>query len=253
LSEVSKIPEAELQVKPYFAVTFDDGLVNLGNAVPVCHQYGIFPAIFLVNDFSSQKVVNYRILLQMLLQDVRHDRIREIIGEYLQLQLVPGTDLAVLTKTNYVYGKTETALLAAWDELMAETQSKIYLSWDELRKFADGGWECGNHCTSHPVLAKLSYEQQKNEIEQNQSAIESAGLVCLPWLAYPYGNSYNVNTDTSRWLDENPEYQGLFSRGGINLGKSRKSWLRMDVSNWSPEKMQDLTRMTYEEIRNRFR
>ncbi|MDE1327120.1 polysaccharide deacetylase family protein [Vibrio aestuarianus] len=78
-----------------------------------------------------------------------------------------------------------------WDVEASENPDKPFplMTNEQIKAMADSGYiEIGGHTLSHPFLSKLSYEEQKNEIEQNKRELESITGKPLTSFAYPYGD-----------------------------------------------------------------
>lgn len=78
-----------------------------------------------------------------------------------------------------------------WDVEAYEDPDKPFplMSSEQIKAMADSGFiEIGGHTLSHPFLSKLSYAEQKREIEQNKCELESIIGKKLTSFAYPYGD-----------------------------------------------------------------
>jgi hypothetical protein len=81
------------------------------------------------------------------------------------------------------------------------------------------------------MLSKLSYEQQKIEIEKNYQEIQQNGLNCIKWLSYPNGNPWDINEDTNTWMRNNQDWYGIVVANGYNCFYSKNEYLRIGVVN----------------------
>lgn len=73
---------------------------------------------------------------------------------------------------------------------------KVYLSEREILSIAEAGNLIGSHTVNHPVLSRLSYIDQKNEIANSFDFIESLVGKTPRCFCYPYGYSSSYNLDT---------------------------------------------------------
>lgn len=95
------------------------------------------------------------------------------------------------------------------DQLMQESfleeenhlAQAFYMSEQELQTMQQQGMIIGSHTSSHPVMSKLNYQQQEDEITQSFSFLEKAmdGLP-LKTFCYPYGGFHSFNSDTEQIL-----------------------------------------------------
>ncbi|MCD8167555.1 MAG: polysaccharide deacetylase family protein [Bacteroides sp.] len=60
------------------------------------------------------------------------------------------------------------------------------VSWGQLRKMAEKGHEISNHTWSHPNLTRISIEEVKREIQQNDTAIFEYTGIFPRTFCYPY-------------------------------------------------------------------
>lgn len=78
-----------------------------------------------------------------------------------------------------------------WDVEASENPDKPFplMTNEQIKAMADSGYvEIGGHTLSHPFLSKLSYAEQKSEIEENKLQLESIIGKPLTSFAYPYGD-----------------------------------------------------------------
>lgn len=85
----------------------------------------------------------------------------------------------------------------------------FYLSKNELREMQAQDMIIGSHTINHPVMSKLSKEEQNKEIDESFSKLKSI-LNTLPikTFCYPYGGFHTFTKDTEALLDN---HQCLFS------------------------------------------
>ncbi|MDD5327105.1 MAG: polysaccharide deacetylase family protein [Phycisphaerae bacterium] len=230
LSEVPKILFKGDLKEPYYTVTFDDGYTNvLDNGFEICREKGVHPTVFVNSDFASQKRVYYRILLALLLGRGCHKDIMTEITKIFNIN--DEIQLFDFCKKYYRYRQTESTINGVWNKHFADENIKCHLDWNQLRFLQDNGWEIGNHTVSHPILSKLSYEQQKIEIENNYQEIQRNGLNCIKWLSYPNGKPWDINEDTQVWMRENPDWYGIVVANGYNHFYSQNEYLRIGIVN----------------------
>ena len=94
------------------------------------------------------------------------------------------------------------------------------MSWDEVRALRELGHEIGAHTHSHPILSKLSEEEQTHELALSRDTILRELGVSPRLLAYPNGKEWTFTART-KVLAEQAGYRAAFSfYGGRNPGKS---------------------------------
>lgn len=78
--------------------------------------------------------------------------------------------------------------------------SSFYMTTDQIAEMANHRMLIGSHTKSHPVMSKLSAQEQSTEIE---SSFDFLSSICkLPFRTYchPYGGFHSFNDDTIRLL-----------------------------------------------------
>lgn len=231
LSEVPRILFKGNPEEPYYTITFDDGYSNiLDNAFEICKKRGIYPTVFVSSDFASQSRVFYRVLLSVLLNRGYHNDINTEISKFFNIS-GDETQLLGFCKRYYSYGNTERIITGIWDKYFVDENIKCHLDWNQLKFLQENGWEIGNHTVSHPMLSRLSYEQQEIEIEENYRKIQQNGLNCIKWLSYPNGKPWDINEGTNTWMRNNPDWYGIVVADGYNRFYSKNEYLRIGVVN----------------------
>ena len=88
-------------------------------------------------------------------------------------------------------------------------KEKFYLSKNDIRKMENCGMLIGSHSVTHPVMSKLSEEEQESEIKNSFNEIE--GILeqkTIRTFCYPYGGFHSFNSTTEKLLNK---YSVMFS------------------------------------------
>jgi peptidoglycan/xylan/chitin deacetylase (PgdA/CDA1 family) len=231
LSQIPDILKNGGAERPYFSITFDDGYANVrDNTFDTLNLNGIYPTVFVNGAFAGQEQIYFRVLAATLVASGGTRYLRKCLERSTGVRVPITSNVFRHMKRHYQYGITEQAVMDAWKMSGRDSFSeKVHMNWQDLLWLLSKGWEIGNHTFTHPTLSQLTWQEQKQEIENNIATITKAGLACIKWLAYPNGAARHVNNDTRRWLLENNEWHGIFANGGINLCPSRTEWLRIGV------------------------
>jgi len=76
-----------------------------------------------------------------------------------------------------------------------------YVTWDQIKEMANSGIiTIGDHTLNHPVLPKLTKEEEFNQIVSAKKVIEENAGTSVTVFAYPYGNA---NDNARQILAEN--------------------------------------------------
>lgn len=96
------------------------------------------------------------------------------------------------------------------DELMStyypnenDLAQDFYMTKAELVCMHNSGMILGSHTVNHPVMSKLTIEEQEREIVESFQMIESiTGKVALKTFCYPHGGFYTFTTQTEDLLEK---------------------------------------------------
>ncbi len=208
-------------------LTFDDGLKDHYRYVlPELLKMGI-SGIFYVSTgmYKTKKLLDVH-RLHMLLGKYGG----ETIYAYLLTLIVPGmlTDASIkeFRELTYKTQENDAATLAVkrilnyfisynfresvMDKLMnsflpgeAEFYNEFYLTPGEIKEMQDAGMVIGSHTVNHPLLSKLSVEDQSFEIYDSFNFLEETtnGLL-FKTFCFPYGGEHSFTKETERLLQD---------------------------------------------------
>lgn len=95
------------------------------------------------------------------------------------------------------------------DELIDEFElqdlcqvNKFYVNDQQMQKMKDGGMIIGSHSVSHPVMSKLSFDEQKIEIQQSFARLNDYIDVSSKTFCYPYGGKHSYTDETVQILNQ---------------------------------------------------
>jgi peptidoglycan/xylan/chitin deacetylase (PgdA/CDA1 family) len=188
-------------------LTFDDGYRdNFDVAFPLLRRHGLPAIFFLATGFLAAPTVPWWDEIAWM---VRHSKERAIPGgEWLDGPLC----LAEPDRTRTVKALTSTykrlpgAKTADFMDFLgeatgsgrcgAEEARALWMSWDMVREISAGGMWIGGHTATHPVLARLPLERQREEVATCLSAIRRKAGVEPAHFSYPVGlpDSFDKNT-----------------------------------------------------------
>lgn len=116
--------------------------------------------------------------------------------------------------------------MGAWLDHDAHTPDAQLMTWDELRSLAAKGWTVGGHTMSHPRLAQLTENQQREEIAGSKRELEEKLGIGVEAFAYPFGSALDY-TDASRDIVRESGYAfAVSNRFGVNTARSDRWALR---------------------------
>ena len=94
---------------------------------------------------------------------------------------------------------------------------EIYMSFEEMKEMMEEGMDFGGHAHTHPMLSRLTKEEQFREIRSSGEIMEKKLKQKINMFSYPYGDFNEVTID----LLKREEYIcGVTTSVGINEGGS---------------------------------
>ena len=105
--------------------------------------------------------------------------------------------------------------------------ARRFLNWDEAREMLAGGMEIGAHTHTHPMLSKLSQEEQRKELAESRAIIGQKLGIKVDTFAYPFGSPTTFTKETEKIVEE-MGFRGAFSYYGI-LSNLRQNLERFNI------------------------
>jgi peptidoglycan/xylan/chitin deacetylase (PgdA/CDA1 family) len=227
----------ELDPRPYFVLTFDDGLAEHASLVPAELRRRGLPALFFVPSAPWEgrmlQVHKTHLLLATGHGSAVREHVATAVGE-------PSDETRAAAAATYRYDDAATAELkyllnyrlepevaativaGAFAEFFgaeAEHARQFYLGPGDCRALVADGFEVGLHSHAHVPLARLSAGAISRDLRRNRRALEDATGVRPTMVAYPYGGADAVN----------PTVIGVARELGLELGFTmRRGFARID-------------------------
>jgi peptidoglycan/xylan/chitin deacetylase (PgdA/CDA1 family) len=169
---------------------------------------GVHRLHLLLGKYGGEKVYNH--LMQVIKDDMlSHIHVEEFRTlTYTDQQNDERSHLVKRIMNYFIsYQYRETIL----DELMKdmfgdeeELVSQFYLNPSEIKQMYEEGMVIGSHTVNHPVLSKLSTEEQLSEIKNSFDYLEEVtGGLNYRTFCYPYGGFHSFTSESERILDNN--------------------------------------------------
>lgn len=174
-------------------LTFDDGYRdNHDVALPLLQRHGLTATFYIASGFLNGGIMFHDVMVETIrhaetgtldlglpdtapfrLSDI-HSRVHAIIK---------------LTRTvKYLDAPQRQALSERLREALGPNAPRQLMMDDEqVRRLARAGMSVGGHTTQHQILAKLSDDRARDEIESNRQALSSLVDAPLTSFAYPNG------------------------------------------------------------------
>lgn len=225
---IRDLPQALAARRGRFAmITFDDGyLDNYEAAFPILRAYGAPAVFFLATGFLDQGGVAWWDELSWMVQCSTR---RELaVGPWLteRLSLQADAKPAALARLLSTYKalpsrRTDLFLNAVADacgtgRCPARAAAGLWMTWDNVREMHAHGMQFGGHTVSHPVLARVSSDEQLFEVIECKRRIEAEIGRPVTAFSYPVGQPDSFDDRTRESLRD-AGYEFAFSYyGGLN-------------------------------------
>ena len=98
------------------------------------------------------------------------------------------------------YEAREKVLQSLVKDLLLDEEKIVndfYLSLDEIKTMQTAGMIIGSHSADHPVMSKLSFQEQEIQIENSFSFLEkTTNGLAYKTFCYPYGGFHSFTVET---------------------------------------------------------
>lgn len=239
-------------------LTFEDGFKDHHqNALPILKKLGVPGTIYPITKPIQEKNVLNTHKIHFLLAKLGTKKLSNAYNK--ELQKYPKLEKEYSTKTkpneilNYRWDTPATANLKYKLTTLPEKQKneiltnlfkknigneqkfseELYLNLEEIKELNENKITTGCHTKTHPLLTKLSQEQQEQEITQSKEWLEKNTHKKITSFSYPYGN---YNQETIKILRKNGFRTGITTRNNINTEKTSLFELNRKDTNDIPYK-----------------
>ncbi len=179
-------------------ITFDDGYRNFYTyAYPLLKSRGIPATMYLATDFVCRNVPLWV------------DRLEHAFGKHegtfaekVALDAKTRQEFKTLSvsKREHDLRNVEQIGWTKFEDFEDERASYAPLTREQILEMQQHGISFGAHTKSHPILATLSADEQRQEIEGSRHDLEMLGIRVSPVFAYPNGQSGDWNDITETTL-----------------------------------------------------
>lgn len=242
-------------------LTFDDGYVdNLQHARPILERFGLPATIFVASGFVGRREEFFWDELDRLLLLTRKTGTLKILGTTYDLSesapTSPGWNVlkdapsprhdayraicAQIASLDHPAREEALNQIRAWTgETSTGRESHRTVTENELVQLATGGLiEIGAHTVTHPSLATLPVERQRDEIEGSKRRLESILNQPVSAFSYPFGLPTDFSTDTME-LTRLAGFNAACANFGGTVRKNADLMQlnRILVRDWGPDEL----------------
>jgi peptidoglycan/xylan/chitin deacetylase (PgdA/CDA1 family) len=208
----------------YVLLTFDDGYRdNVEEALPILVRHGLPATFFVTTGFLDRREIAWwDEVAWMVHASLRREL--ELDGWLNRPVSLDPAHRARTTRTLIdLYKGLPGESAAAFLDALADASGSgrhgrdgpdMWMTWDDVRALRAAGMHIGGHTVSHPLLARLSAEEQEAEIFECKNRIETELGQPMRSFSYPDGGRHCFDGHTRRCLSEHGVEFGFSFYGG---------------------------------------
>jgi peptidoglycan/xylan/chitin deacetylase (PgdA/CDA1 family) len=210
-SYINRLNGKESYNKPFFFLSFDDGMSECYEFIaPILKEFKISACFFVCSDFIDNKSMFFRHKISLIIERLKS---KEAIPDRLyELMNVEQNDLnKVIQKLSACVNPQTLPLDNVCEVLDIDIQKylsvhKPYLTSEQLKELVKAGHTVGGHSKSHPIYASLSPEQRLNETNECLTEISILMEQDITHLSFPFDshdvpNSFFSNFESIHFFD----------------------------------------------------
>lgn len=253
-------------------LTFDDGYFdNLHHAKPILQRFGLPATIFVASGFIDRREEFFWDELERLLLTTSATGSLSVAGRTFDMPPLTATsdgwnvlknpppsprhqayrDLcAHVARLDHHAREEVLDSIRAWARVTPTgRESHRTVTEDELVQLADGGLiEIGAHTVTHPALATLPIDRQRDEIEGSKRRLESILNRPVTTFSYPFGLPDDFNSDTIRLTRAAGFTAACANFGGsVRRNADLMRLNRILVRDWEPDDLDRRLREAFHE------
>jgi peptidoglycan/xylan/chitin deacetylase (PgdA/CDA1 family)/GT2 family glycosyltransferase len=208
-------------------ITFDDGYHdNYGVAFPILRSAGLPATFFLVTTFVGSAVWPWWDRIAYAVRNTRRLDISLGTGEQVRFGSAPEERLQAIRRLLRIYYGLPGSLAPAFVdnveqccEIAAPLGKRRFLDWNEAQEMRAAGMDIGAHSHTHPVLSRLTAEDQYWELAESRRILEQRLGCNVHSFAYPVGGRGAFDETTIRAV-ERAGYRVAFSYDQIGFNSA---------------------------------
>ena len=191
------------------AITIDDGFHDAYDlAFPELHTRGLPATVFVITDFTDQKIWLWTDKLRYLMSQLpvgpvslsfeKHTVSFSLDGAFSRSNAAGKINSILKTFPENTKNAAIDEMAAALNVSLPEKPPAEYaaMTWDQAREMDRAGIEIGSHTVTHPILPNVDDEQLRHELVDSRSKLEHELGHPVTLFCYPNG-SYNERVEAA--------------------------------------------------------
>ena len=213
--------------KPTALITFDDGYRdNFETALPILREFEVPAVFFIAPGYIDRPRLTWWDRIAYVVKNTKRDVLEIEYPTSAKFDLRENGRSRVAVQILSAYTQTPEIDQQCFFDLLEdaadvsvdsrELGDGLFMSWDQVRKLNAEGMEIGGHTYDHPVLSRVSEDDQLRELTLSKDRLESEVRANIRVMAYPVGG-LDCFDDATKRLVSDTGYEAAFSfYGGFN-------------------------------------
>lgn len=227
LSEFIRLSQLKEQPrKPYFHLTFDDGLSNFYKEVaPILETKKIPATIFVNTDFVDNKTLFFRYKASLLIQLYEKSTIevkKKFHVFFKSEQNIKKSLLAIEYENRNVLDALALELTYSFDAFL--NIEKPYLTTKQIEDLIKRGFTIGAHSKDHPLYGKLNFDTQIEQTKESLGFLQGKFNLDYNAFSFPFND---LDVKETFFLKMKPILDVSFGTAGIKKDRFATNFQRI--------------------------
>lgn len=238
---IEYVAKGKKNSKPFFFLSFDDGLTECFEIVmPILKEKGI-PATFFINSaFVDNKILFHKHKCSLLIEALHNTNNTIKIIEIQHILNARSSDLNLISKQikllNYFDKETinNIANILEIDFDFYLKENKPYMTTTQIKKMIKMGFNVGSHGVDHPEFYLLNSTKMKNQVEECFQFLDEKFGYRNRYFAFPF-TDYKVPRSFFQYLINDENIVLSFGTAGLKRDMEAKHIQRipMEVNDYN--------------------
>ncbi len=213
--------------KPYFLLSFDDGLREVKDVIaPILKAKGIPAVCFLNSEFVDNKALFFRYKASLLIEEVnKSNSIRNAAKDFFQTEDAVTILLAI--KHNGQEQLNQFANYIGYSFIDFLKNEQPYLNKSDIVDLKQQGFDFGAHSANHPEYQYLPLEEQLWQTEESLNFIKYEIGVKLLSFSFPF-TDFGVSKEFFTALNQTKQIVATFGCAGMKEHSIPNHFQRID-------------------------
>jgi peptidoglycan/xylan/chitin deacetylase (PgdA/CDA1 family) len=200
--------------KPYFLLSFDDGLREVKEVIaPILKAKGIPAVCFLNSEFVDNEALFFRYKASLLLEEVsKSNSVRNAAKDFFQTEDAVATLLAIRHNEQEQLNQFANYIGYSFTDFLKNEQP--YLNKAEILDLKQQGFDFGAHSANHPEYQYLPLEEQLWQTEESLNYLKKEIGVELLSFSFPF-TDFGVTKEFFTALNQAEQIAATFGCAGM--------------------------------------